>query len=197
MTRRRRKQRHVGLRCDGIELSDAECGACQAIADAPEAWLGWLELEGRFGPEALDSLVRREIVVPWFQPEDVAVTFSPWGAWALGVSITEEWRDGTEAREEFDLTKAAAPQSVKMERVQLETPVWEQTGGMARPMRIPRHARIGCTLIAPERVAAPEDDETFDLPQYLIDQVTEEPLRLFAGSLGGGWTVKVEQKRTR
>jgi hypothetical protein len=45
---------------------------------------------------------------------------------------------------------------VVRERVVMEIPVWTTVPRAARPIRLPRHARIGVSLAAPERVPAPE-----------------------------------------
>ncbi len=145
----------------GPELTDGQRAACAAIIGAPEAWSRLEDLADH--AEALVELLALGLVVLWERPDYPAVTLTPWGAFVLGVEIDEEWRDGVEEREEQPLDRPLVRVHLT-ERVKVETPVWVRAGQADHPVRLPRHARIGSTLVRPELV--PDERPG---PEYLTD----------------------------
>lgn len=177
---------------DDMDMTDAQLGACTAIVRAPEAWSRWGDVEAAWGADALDALVRAGVLVAWARPDYAAVTLSPWGAWLLGVQLDEVWRSAIEVTIVQPDPARPLVTETTCERVMVETPRWAE-GEPTRPIVLPRFGRIGRSLINPDSIAAPEEEE--DGPEYLLDDEGEE-VKLFGESLGGGWPIVIDRRLT-
>jgi hypothetical protein len=170
-----------------MTLDDAMRAACGAVVGNPrEAWTarGVVEAEG-VSPDTVDGLIAAGVLVAWDVPgHPTYLTLTPWGAWVYGeqvgpVWIDEVWRADTEDREESP-DRPLATAEVVHARVLIETPVWREG---AEPewgegaVVLPRHGRIGRSLVRPEMVR----DERPGPPEELILDEDGAPLRLFAG----------------
>jgi hypothetical protein len=141
-----------------VEEADGEC--LEFIATFRRAWVEETLLETMF-PGSIDRLELEGLLDRWERPDGIAMVLSPFAAWFLGMAMIETTITGT---------PRWAP-SIRSEHKQI--PVWFS------PQRYPRVAnevRIFDVRVLENMKACQYHDH-----QYLIDEVTGEPMVLFAG----------------
>jgi hypothetical protein len=136
-----------------------------AIVAGKLAWSGIADLAtAGHAPETLAELEGLGIVERWGEPHvgrmaEATVTLSPWGAWVRGVEIVERIEIRGEELE--------------------EDPVWAERPAAPRRVVLPRRAhetRFPWMEAFPDPLPGPE---------VLVDEVSEEPVKMFAGAESG------------
>src|SRR6185503_7828169 len=160
-----------------------------------EAWLPREQVEAEF-PGAVAGLVAAGLVEPSDDcPRGPAVALTPIAAFRLAMTTAERWHFG-KAEIEVNDGPNRPPKRVKVRtatEVCYETdadassPLWVIRPGLDHE---PAHA-FHVPLPFPERVVDPAPG-----PEFLIDEVTDEPVRLFAGGVPGAG-VPVVKKTAR
>lgn len=163
-------------------LDDAARAVCLVIVSAPEAWANFSDVIELCGEDAVKHAADVGAIVLWDRPDFPVLTLTPWGAECVGVEIDEVWRPGWEEREEWEPRRPAKQPTVHYDRTMIETPIWVREGLGSPSVRLPKHVRIGVTLVRPDLI---EDEPTS--PEYLTDD-EGQPVTVF------GQPVKIDRR---
>lgn len=176
------------------ELEDAQSAALAMISrgvhlgargrKVREAWLDRQTVEAEY-PGTIGPLIAAGLVEPWDDcPFGPAVALTPLAAFRLAMTTAERWHIDRAEIEVFD-GPDKRPKRVKVRTAtevcyetdaDLSLPLWVIKPGLDHE---PAHA-FHVPLPFPERVIDPAPG-----PELLIDEVTEEPVLLFAGGVAG------------
>jgi hypothetical protein len=119
-------------------------------------------------PATLEELEAAQLLERWERPDGRAWTLTPYAARCLKVEI----------RERLELTGDEAA----------EVEYWDYA---AKPRRSPRMPlpRFMARIPFPDRLIDPSPG-----PGFMVDEVSDEPVKLFAGGGGGGILVEIDRR---
>jgi hypothetical protein len=160
------------------EMSDADLAFLDAIVAGVEAWsmVDALEAAGH-GGATLAGLEAAGFVERWERPDGLAVTLTPWGKYCREVEIGERTIVVRVAKTEGGqpvIGRDGEPATVGVPEL---VPYWKAPGTPTAPRSA---LRVGCRLPFPELVPDPLPG-----PEYLVDEISEKPIELFARLFDG------------
>ncbi len=159
-------------------LEDAQRAVVLAVVAAPEAWSRAEDLALAFGPEVVTALIGLGWLDLWQRPDYTAITLTPIAAVRLKVRIVEHWATAPKDKDDPSPGRCVA-----------EMPGWRDESTPERAVKLPRHAHE-VELPFPELVPDHRPG-----PELLIDEVSEEPVRLFQDALRPrGVTVVIDRR---